>query len=68
MRTEGCEVGIIFRDGRVLGRSSITAKEASKCAEDRRCRGKETSEGRVVHELAKHAQWGGPKFDGPSQC
>lgn len=65
MRTEGCEVGIIFRDGRVLGRSSVTLKEASNHAEDRHCRGKETREGKVAHKLAKHAQWEGLELDGP---
>jgi len=65
VRTKGYEVGIIFRDGKVLGRSSITTKKASNHAENRHCRTKETSEEKVVCELAKYTQWEGLEVDGP---
>lgn len=59
-----CEAGIIFRGGSVLGRSTITVKEASNHAEDRCCRGKETGEGKVVRELTNLSQWEGLELDG----
>lgn len=50
---------------KVLPTQTILELYASKHAEDRHCKGKETSEGEMVPELAKHTQWEGLELDGP---
>lgn len=50
---------------KVLPTQTILEFCASKHAEDRHCKGKETSEGEMVPDLVKYTQWEGLELDGP---